>query len=56
VNKLFTLSPAFADVSINMIFICVDFAVASSIVTWLVDVSGDLALVDENRRCDKPFF
>ena len=34
-NKLLTLWPAFADVSMNMMFICVDLAVASSSVTCL---------------------
>ena len=34
-NRLLTLWPAFADVSMNMIFICVDLAVASSSVTCL---------------------
>lgn len=35
-NKLLTLWPALADVSMNMIPICVDFAVASSNVTCLL--------------------
>ena len=34
-NRLLTLWPAFAEVSMNMMFSCVDFAVASSSVTCL---------------------
>ena len=34
-NKLFTLCPAFADVSMNIMFNCCAFAVASSSVTCL---------------------
>lgn len=34
-NRLLTLCPAFADVSMNIIFNCVDLAVASSNVTCL---------------------
>ena len=34
-NKLFTLCPAFADVSMNIMFSSLAFAVASSSVTWL---------------------
>lgn len=34
-NRLLTLCPAFADVSMNIMFSCVDLAVASSSVTCL---------------------
>lgn len=42
-NRLFTLCPAFADVSMNIMFICVAFCVASSRVTCL------------RRTCDQDF-
>lgn len=40
-KRLLTLCPALAEVSMNMMFSCCDFAVASSSVTWLVSIIID---------------
>ena len=48
-NKLLTLWPALADVSMNMIPICVAFAVASSNVTCLLNLSQKTAFQQRRR-------
>lgn len=47
-NRLLTLCPALAEVSMNMMFSCCDFAVASSSVTCLVYITTD---PNGNEQC-----
>lgn len=48
-NRLFTLCPALADVSMNMMLSCVDLAVASSNVTCLTMMQGKMLHISKRR-------
>ena len=54
-NRLLTLWPAFAEVSMNMMFICVDLAVASSSVTCLTAWGCSAGEDDRYTESDVPF-